>query len=110
MFKKPKIETDVQGRKIYRKEQMLELIPAAVLFHIKESCRMSGMKWDVVWEDCVLFMDSTTHCSLMYKIGEWPFSGKLLLTFNLSPLYEHSVSYPDKRENMKRFMHHKYRC
>ncbi|RDY58017.1 hypothetical protein [Flagellimonas nanhaiensis] len=110
MFKKPKIEIDVQDRKVYRGAEMEIQIPKAVLLHIKRACHLKGLKWDKIKDECVLYIDRVNDCTLKYDVNDWMFSGILLLTFDLNPEYEHSLSYPDKRENMKRFRHHKYRC
>ena len=96
MFEKKSKQFDALGREIITGTQILDYIPGPVLFHLKNSCEGYGLDWERIQSDCTLFLDQKQHCSIMYQVGQWPFSGKLLLTFALNPKYDYRISYPDK--------------
>lgn len=96
MFEKKPKQIDSLGRQIITGTQILDYIPEPVLFHLKNSCEGYGLDWELIQSDCTLFLDQQKHCSIMYKVGPWAYSGKLLLTYALNPKHDHRISYPDK--------------
>jgi len=96
MFSEKPIKKDSQGRQIIKANDILEYVPEVVLPHLEASCRGYDLEWQQIIEECTLYIDERKHCSLMYQVREWVFSGKLLLTYSLLPKHGHRVSYPNK--------------
>lgn len=108
MFKKERKEYDIQGRQIIKGMAIIELVPKAVLPHLVKGTQEQDLIWNKVIQDCTMYIDSKKGCSIMYNVGKWPFSGKLLLTFNLCPKCNHRISYPKKWLHLDMYVGKKY--
>ena len=108
MFKTPKKQYDPQGREIIKGMAIEEYVPKAVVPHLVRAAQDQNLIWEKVIQDCTLFIDQTKHCSIMYKVGQWPFSGKLILTYNLCEKCNHRVSYPKKWQHLEMYVGKKY--
>ncbi|MEM7485023.1 MAG: hypothetical protein AAF348_07425 [Bacteroidota bacterium] len=100
MFRERK-QYDIQGREIIKGNAILELLPKEIMPYLHKSCNDKGLVWENIVQDCTMYIDSSEHCSIMYKVGKWSFSGKLLITFNLCPKCNYRVSYPNKWMNLE---------
>ncbi|WP_422858758.1 hypothetical protein ACOKFD_15565 [Flagellimonas sp. S174] len=101
MFKKDPREFDIQGRQIIRGMAINEYVPNKVLPYLRKGAQDQGLVWQKVIQDCVLYIDDKKGCSIMHNVEKWPFSGTLLLTYNLCPNCGHRTSYPKKWLNLE---------
>ena len=102
MLPKQDLSKDPHGRQIIRHELIDKYIPEEVLSYLIASCEGYGLDWETIKPVCTLYLNGQNHCSMMYNVGQWIFSGKLLLTYSLKPVYKYRVSYPEKG----RFLEH----
>lgn len=88
---------DFRGSKMIEGMDILEVVPEEVIPQMEIGASDYGMDLMAIVQDCTLYIDQRNDCSHMYKVGEWVFSGALLLTFNLYPKCGHGVGFPKKR-------------
>ena len=96
MFSNQPKKKDARGNDIVQGVAIKEFIPEPVLPHLEASCKGYGLDWESIIEECILYIKPDRDCTIMYQVGEWVFSGKMLLTFSLNPEFNHIVSYPNK--------------
>ena len=110
MFKKDPREFDLHGRQIIKGVSIAEYVPKKVIPHLRKASQDQGLVWEKIIQDCTLYLDKKQHCSIMYKVGDWIFSGKLILTYNLCEKCGHRISHPNKGINLKHTIGNRKYC
>lgn len=110
MFKIEKKITDHLGRTVVKGQKIKEHLPEAVLPGLLSAAGDQDLKWEQAMEESTMFIDSNGHCSIVHQVGEWSFSGTLLLTFNLDPKCGHRISYPKKWLHLEHYLKNPKYC
>lgn len=97
-LKKP--EYDHLGNRVYRGGDILEFIPEPVLPFVRIGAEDIGKVWEDIIEDCTLYVKDGNSCTLMYNVGQWVFSGQMLLTYCLNPEHDHRISPVNKGKHL----------
>lgn len=101
---KNKLKFDPTGRKIIVGKEIVSVVPESLYPQIDMACKDQGMVWEEIIDDCTLYVDQHDHCTLMYRVGKWAYSGTLLVTFSIDASKKHQVSFPKKWMHLELYL------